>query len=301
MLAVILGLGGAMLLGGGDFMGGIAAKRIGALKVTAMMSAVGLVGVSLLGLILHETWTPQAILWGAASGIAGSLSITLLYGCLSIGPMSVLSPLTALVGAMVPMTWGLAHGDHLRPLGYLALALALVAVLLIGIVPAESGVRATPRGIFMAVASGTLGGAFLITLNFAPQDSGLVPIIFNRAVSATLLFALLGILAVAGRSEKTLKWSSAPVVEVRRITTTAVRPRTALLLACACGVVDTTGGALILAGLRVGDLSVMGVLGALYPVGTIALAALILKERISKAQGIGLVFALSAAALLGLG
>lgn len=299
MLTVLLGLSGAMVLGAGDFMGGIAAKRIGTLRVTAIMSVVGLIGAVILGLIFHSAWTLPAILWGAASGIAGSLSVALLYGCLSIGPMSVLSPLTALVGAMVPMTWGLTHGEFLKPFGYLALGLALVAILLVGVVPTESGVRATPRGILMAVASGTLAGAFLITLNFAPHDSGLVPVILNRAVSATVILAVLGILAGAGRFAKTPKQLSASD-DPQRTVATAVRPKTALILACACGVADTTGAAFILAGLRVGDLSVMGVLGALYPVGTIALAALVLKEHISKVQGIGLVFALSAAALLGL-
>lgn len=299
MLTVLLGLSGAMVLGAGDFMGGIAAKRIGALRVTAIMSVVGLIGALILGLIFHSVWTLPAILWGAASGIAGSLSVALLYGCLAIGPMSVLSPLTALVGALVPMTWGLTHGESLKPFGYLALGLALVAILLVGVVPTESGVRATPRGILMAVASGTLAGVFLITLNFAPHSSGLVPVVLNRAVSATVILTVLAVLTGMNRFGKTPNRSNASD-DPQRIAALIVRPRTALIFACACGVADTTGAALILAGLRVGDLSVMGVLGALYPVGTIALAALVLKEHISKVQGIGLVFALSAAALLGL-
>ena len=69
-------------------------------------------------------------------------------------------------------------------------------------------------------------------------------------------------------------------------------------LAIACGIVDVVANALLLLGIRAGDLSVAAVLGAMYPAGTILLAALVLKERIAPVQWIGLVLALTAAGML---
>jgi drug/metabolite transporter (DMT)-like permease len=74
----------------------------------------------------------------------------------------------------------------------------------------------------------------------------------------------------------------------------------ALLLALACGVADAAANGLILTGLRLGELSVMSVLVALYPAGTIVLAAVVLKERIAPLQIVGLVLAIAAAGMLSL-
>jgi drug/metabolite transporter (DMT)-like permease len=63
-------------------------------------------------------------------------------------------------------------------------------------------------------------------------------------------------------------------------------------------VLDATANAVILFGLRVGELSVMSVLIALYPAGTILLAALVLRERVAPVQWIGLALALTAAGIL---
>ena len=80
-------------------------------------------------------WSPEAVLWGGLSGVAGCLAIALLYACLAIGPMSILSPLTAVISALVPLGFGLARGEQLGTLGFVGLGLALVAVVLVGFVP----------------------------------------------------------------------------------------------------------------------------------------------------------------------
>ncbi|BDZ45226.1 DMT family transporter [Naasia aerilata] len=194
--------------------------------------------------------------------------------------MSVLSPITALVSAVVPMTWGLVLGERLGPLGSIGLVLALAAVVLVAFVPERTAVRASPRGILMAVGAGTLIGVFLVLIDAAPDDSGLLPLLANRTVNAALMFAAVGILALRG----------------------APRTRDAagrgLRLALLCGALDGTANALLLAGVRTGDLTVVSVLTALYPAGTIVLAALVLRERITKLQAFGLVLAFVAAALL---
>ena len=278
MPAAVLGLLSALVYGSADFVGGLAARAIGALRTTALGAVGGLVLLLLALPFVGGVWSAAAFGWGAASGAVGAAAVALLYACLAIGPMSILSPLTALVSAVVPMVWGLSGGDRFAPIGYVALGLALVAVVLVGFVPERGAVRPSPRALGMAVAAGALIGIFLIMLNQTPADSGLVPLVANRAVNAAIMWTIVGILAARGITRR---------MERRRA-----------LLAVGSGLLDASANVLILLGLRAGDLTTMSVLVALYPAGTIVLAAVVLRERIAPVQWVGLVLAVAAAALL---
>lgn len=293
MLTAIVGLAGALIYGAADFLGGLASKRISPIRVTALAAVSGLVGLLLVLAFGFGQWSVAAVFWGALSGVSGALAISLLYACLAIGPMSILSPLTAVVSAIVPMTWGLTTGDELAPVGYAALGLALVAVVLVGFVPEKGAVRPSLRGLLMAVGSGGMIGVFLILIDQTPEDSGIVPLVLNRAVNAALMFtAVLMLWLLARRSTSEARSNRAAPQRTGW--------RAGLLLALACGVVDATANILLLVGIRIGELSVISVLTAMYPAGTILLAAVVLKERIAPVQWVGLVLALGAAGLLAL-
>ena len=309
MLTAVIGLTGALIFGAADFLGGLASKRISPIRVTAIAAVSGLAGLLLVLALGFGTWSVEAVLWGALSGVTGALAISLLYACLAIGPMSILSPLTAVVSAVVPMSWGLLGGERLGGVGYLALGLALVAVVLVGFVPEKGAVRPSIRGILMAVGSGTMIGAFMILIDQTPDDSGVVPLVMNRAVSAALMFStvlvlwLVGRRAVHTRVTETVGEDAAQVLHQATPhdaapSTTGWKP--GLTLAVACGLVDALANGLLLIGIRIGDLSVMSVLTAMYPAGTILLAAVVLKERIAPVQWIGLALALLAAGMLAL-
>lgn len=145
MGSAVLGLLGAFVYGSADFLGGLAARRIGPLRTTAIGAVAGLVLLLIALPLVGGTWSTAALGWGALSGLAGAVAVALLYACLAIGPMSILSPLTALVSALVPVTWGLVGGDRFEPIGYFALGLALVAVVLVGFVPEKGAVRPQTR------------------------------------------------------------------------------------------------------------------------------------------------------------
>jgi drug/metabolite transporter (DMT)-like permease len=309
MLTAFIGLTGALIFGAADFLGGLASKRISPIRVTAIAATSGLVGLLVVLALGFGAWSAEAVLWGALSGVTGALAISLLYACLAIGPMSILSPLTAVVSAIVPMTWGLLGGERLGAVGYLALGLALVAVVLVGFVPEKGAVRPSLKGILMAIGSGAMIGAFMILIDQTPEDSGVVPLVMNRAVNAALMFATVGLLWLAGRRaahtavpesigedaaevlHQATPHGSAPI-------STGWKP--GLALAVACGVVDALANGLLLIGIRIGDLSVMSVLTAMYPAGTILLAAVVLRERIAPVQWVGLALALIAAGMLAL-
>jgi Predicted membrane protein len=283
VLAIVVGLASAVTYGVADFFGGLGAKRTAPVVVTALAAVVGLLVLLPFALLGPGEASAEAFLWGGLSGVTGAAAIFLLYAALAIGPMSILSPLTAVLSALVPMTWGLLGGERLPWWGYLALGGVLVAIVLVGFVPEKGAVRPRPRGILYAVGSGLLIGAFFILVDRAPDESGLYPLVGNRGVSGVILLVVVAVLALRARGRE---GGAFPGL------------RGALPVIVACGVADAVANVLILTGLRMGDLTVMSVLAALYPAGTIALAALVLRERIAPVQWIGLALALTSAAIL---
>jgi drug/metabolite transporter (DMT)-like permease len=282
LLAALFGVTGAMVYGAADFFGGLASRRLGALRAAGIAALAGLVVLVLALPFLGGVWSAEAVLLGAVSGVAGAIALSLLYACLALGPMSVLSPITALVSAVVPMGWGLLQGERVGLLGSIGIAVALVAVVLVAVVPERTAIRATPRGIAMAVGSGAMIGVFLVLIDATPADSGLVPLLANRVINGAMMFTVVGILALRGRRQISY--------DVRR----------GVWIAILCGGLDAIANTLVLAGVRTGDLTIVSVLVALYPAGTIALAAIVLGERVSRLQALGLGLAGVAAVLLAL-
>jgi len=287
MLTVLLGLTAALTYGFADFYGGLAARRSATLLVTAGVGIVGLLGISLVALLVPAVSSETAWLYGAASGITGAIGIGLLYGTLAIGPMSILSPATAFISAIVPVSVGLAAGEGQGFSFFFALALALFAVILVGFIPEKKAVRPSPLGLLMAVGSGAFIGFAIIFLNATPVDSGLIPLVGNRMASSTLLLLTITLVILSRKARsKTPALPGLPQL------------KSVFVIILAAGVSDVLANVAVLYGLRSGDLSVMSVLVALYPTGTILLASLVLKERIALVQWFGLGLALVASALL---
>jgi drug/metabolite transporter (DMT)-like permease len=302
VITVVLGLVGALVFGAADFLGGLSSKRVSAVLTTAVSAVAGLVVLLLGTLVVPGAWSAEAAWWGALSGVTGAVAVFLLYACLAIGPMSILSPLTAVVSAVVPVTWGFLGGERLGPLAVAAIGLALVAVVLVGFVPEKGAVRPSAKGLAMAIGSGTLIGTFFILLDQTPDDSGLLPLVLNRGVNATLMFAAFAILLLVGRRRRPVAGAEGADDEAAggddRVGLRRRAVRTGVALALACGALDAAANAVILFGLRGGELSVMSVLIAMYPAGTILLAAVVLRERIAPVQWFGLALALASAGIL---
>jgi len=287
VLTVLLGLAGALTYGAADFFGGLAARKSSTLLVTAGVALVGLVGIAVASLFIPAVSSDDAWVFGFASGIAGAIGIGLLYGSLAIGPMSILSPATAFISAIVPVSVGLADGEGTGTGFFIALALALVAVVLVGFVPEKGAVRPRPIGLVMAAGAGTLIGLTIILIDLSPADSGVIPLVANRIASSSLLLLAVGALLIfryARRVTPAMPWWSNFV---------GLWP-----IVVAAGIFDVGANIAVIYGLRLGDLSVVSVLVALYPAGTILLASVVLRERIALVQWFGLGLALVASALL---
>jgi drug/metabolite transporter (DMT)-like permease len=320
MLSAALALVGAIIYGAADFLGGLAAKRVRSIVVTAVAAASGFMLLVLVLPLVGGTWAPADVAWGVLAGAFGVVAIALLYACLAIGPMSILSPLTAVVSAIAPMLWGLVvNGETLSPIGYIGLAVALIAVVLVGFIPGEKVMRPHARGLLMAVGAGLAIGAFLIVIDQTSPESGLVPLVMTRVTNMAITVVIIGVLVLRAlrRGRR-----AASVLDVAGIAVGATPSghadleharaggwdepseggsrRRAWWLAVACGVVDAAANALMLLALRIGDLSIVSALTALYPAGTILLAAIVLRERVAAVQWAGLALALIAGGMLAL-
>ncbi|PZE38585.1 EamA family transporter [Curtobacterium sp. MCPF17_031] len=296
MITVLLGLGGALVYGAADFLGGLASRRVRPVTVAAVAALVGLVPLLVGFAVLGGRFSGPAAVAGVVAGASGGVGVLLLYAALAIGPMSVLSPLTAVFSAVVPVVVALFRGTVLSPLGVVALVVAVVAVALVAAVPDPGGARLTLRGVVTAAVAGCGFGGVVLGYDAAPADSGVATLLVAR----TLQVVLLGTAALV---TLWIRKGGSPAVT----TTTDVRPaagrvrppRALVLVLVGCGVLDAMANVFIQAGLHSSDdpstLPVISVLNALYPIGTVVLAGIVLRERLTALQttGIGLAFAAS--------
>lgn len=306
MLTVLFGLSGALVYGFADFLGGLAARRVRAVTVAAVAAGVGivplLVGLALVG----GRFSGVATLWGAVAGVSGGVGVLLLYRALAIGPMSVLSPLTAVFAAVVPVLVAVARGTALSGLAIGALVVALVAVVLVAAVRDTSGARVTAVGLVTAAVAGCGFGGIVLAYDLTPSDSGVAPLIVSRVLQTVLLGAAAVVAALAGRSggagdPGTSAGVAGSAVPPDRVGRWPVR---LLLTVVACGVLDALANVCIQAGLHSsedpGTLPVVSVLNALYPIGTVVLAGIVLRERLTAVQWTGIVLAFAASVGLAL-
>ena len=285
MLTVILGFLTAVVYGFADFFGAIASRKISSLKVTAVSGLVGFAFLSTMVPFFGANFSELAIITGVAAGIASAVGISALYASLAIGPISIVSPMGAVLGALVPMTFGFLVGDRFGPIALVALALILVAVALVGFIPGTDARLPSAKGLLFAAIAGAGIGTILIVLKYSPPDSGVASILVMRLVSSLFLnIVLLGVW-LRNRNRGQAK-------------TNEKVPNKFWWGVVAAGIFDSSANIFFTLALRSGSLSVVSVLTALYPLGTIILARLVLKERIAKLQMVGVLLALGGSAIL---
>lgn len=296
MLTAILGLCTAITYGAADFFAAIASRKIRVVEVTALASMSGLVVLILLLPFMGGTFSQPAFFWGLMGGLSSVVALLALYASLALGPISIISPLGALVSAIVPAVIGVSLlGESFSALGWAAIALALVAVVLVGFVPPSSKNGETvllpkPRAILLAIVAGVGIGVAVTSLARSPQDSGIAPIIVMRTTAAVLLGAVVLITALRNRSKQFIAGQPGRTPLTGQI----------FLTIAAAGALDASANIFFTLASRSGSLTVVGVLTALYPLGTILLARLVLKEHVATTQKIGIALTFAASLLLAL-
>lgn len=292
MIAVVLALCSAMCSGVSDFCAGRAAADRSAAAVVLIMSFVGCLGLGGLLFIITGSWSVEAAGWGALSGITVSVGGVLLYRALSIGPMNVMSPVAAVATPMVPLLIDLTRGTDFgvaRSSGFVLAIVAAVAITSRRVLPAGSTV--TLKAFLLTIVAGSLMGLSIVCLGLTPVESGLVPLFASRMIAVLLTFA---IWFSAFRRRTSRETPPGTRGDTKRMT------RRGLILPIVAGVLSLGGNIALISALRFGDLSVVSAITALYPLGTIIPAAILLRESLSPLQTIGIVLALASVALLSL-
>ena len=277
-MSPLLALVSSLCWGLADFTGGLATKRVGSLRVISVTYPVGFVLLTVLAItIVPGTISPAAIGWSIFVGVFGLAAMFPLYGARALGPMGIVSPLTALGGALVPVVVGIVRGETVTALTVGGMILAIAAVILVSREPGPHR-RVTPRALLLSAAAGLLIGTYLTGIGVAPDDSGIWVATLGRGVGS-LLLCVVAVVLLARKG--TSSWRPFP-----------------WKLAVITGMVDALANGLFQLAAQQGELVVVAVIGCLYPAATLLLAHWVLKERMTRIQGAGVVLALGAAIAL---
>lgn len=259
--------------GSADFAGGLAAKKANVFRIVALAHGFGLVSMLLLAWITGEQVPPaRDLYWGAAAGIAGAFGIAALYKGLAVGRMGIVAPVAAVVTGIIPVLVGMRTEGLPTLVQLTGFALALLSIWLVA---RPDGQVDTHRGLGLAIAAGISFGLFLVFGKEAGHHAVFWPMVAARSASVVLMAAIVGFAASDPRP---------------------LKPALASILFS--GLLDSAGNALFIAASRHGRLDVAAVLSSLYPASTVILARVLLKERISRLQTVGILGALLAVALI---
>lgn len=249
-----------------------------ALRVVIVSYPLALIVLFAMALGTGGTISTPAVVWGALCGVCQGLAIWWFYAALGSGPISVISPLTAILAAGLPLGIGLALGERPGAVAAVGAALALVAVVLVSREATDEDVR--PHRFTRTVAWLTAGAGLGFGLNFvllaqAPHDARLWPLVFGRTVATVIVF-------------------------VAATFTGNLRPPQGfpLKLAVTAAVFDVVANVTQLLALQSSMLSLASVLMSLYPAFTVVLAIIVLRERVTGWQRVGMVLALAAVAMI---
>lgn len=279
MIGVVLALAASLSWGIADFGGGIAARRVQVLWVLVVSQVAGLALVGALALAtLPHPPSGRELAWGAFGGVTGALGLGCYYRGLAIGTMGIVGPISA-TGAVVPLAYGLARGEHPSILQGVGIVVAIGGGVAASLEP-------LPDGAGRRLATG-VGLSLFAALCFGSSILGL-----NRVSQAGVVWGTL-----------TLRLTVIPIVLLAAllIRPAPARVRASLPILVAAGLFDTGANLLYGASARHGLISVVSVLGSLYPVALVVLARVVLRERIARPQLAGVAVALAGVALISAG
>ncbi|HLH60651.1 MAG TPA: DMT family transporter [Ktedonobacteraceae bacterium] len=270
---IVFGLVASLCWGSGDFNGGLASRRTSASSVVIAAYAVGFVLLAALALLWREPFpTPLDIAWGGLAGLAGAIGLISFYSALSIGRMGIAAPISAVLTAGLPVIFS-AFTEGLPNL--LQLGGFVVALLAITLISRPEPAKGRPEGIGLALLAGIGFGCFFILISRVSHGETFWPLAVARFTS--VLFLLI-------------------VASIRRLPMWPQRAVAPLILLA--GVLDAFGNVFFVLASHSGRLDVAAVLSSLYPAATVILAALLLRERVTRIQAMGIVLALIAVPMI---
>lgn len=311
MLVIALALGSSACYGVSNFLGPQLARRHTLVAVLILSQCAALLACALYlaadggrALPSPDAWLALLAGLGNAGGLIG------FYKAAELGPLSVAAPIGA-VGAVIPVVWGLTSGETLRAPQAAGVLLAMGGAALAARRPrievdggfaasldgdpasaldrdAEGGAddhrpyeghhnHANPRAsVLWAAGSAVAFGVFLTALPAATAH-GRAWALFDARLAMVVLLVIW-----AGRG------------------LTAIRLRRSSAMLAVPGLLLVTGTLMYTTAADRGELSLVSVLGSLFPIVTVGLGVALLEERLSRTQALGVAAALTGIMLIAL-
>ncbi|MGA7194908.1 MAG: DMT family transporter [Anaerolineales bacterium] len=273
MLSILLGLTSAISWGAGDFTGGLASRKTGAYRAVFYGEFFGLV---LLFAVVFISPQPMpdlnSILLSIAAGALGTTGLLLLYSAMAQGKMSIAAPVSALLAAALPVIVGMVTAGFPGYLTLLGFGFALAAVWLVS--QSEDGMKnifTHLSDLRLPLLAGVGFGLYFILMNAATKQTTVWPMVYSRSA---------GLLAMA------------LFIIIRRDSFATVRAAWPVMILN--GILDVGGNFFYILAGQAGRLDVSAVLSSLFPGSTVILAWIILKERLTRTQWLGILCALIA-------
>jgi len=285
LATILFGLMASLCWGSGDFCGGLASRRLNATTVVIAAYTVGFCLLIGLALVWREALpAPIDVFWGVLAGLVGGLGLIMFYSALAVGRMGIVAPISAVLTAGLPVLFSIFTQGAPGLWQIAGFVLALAAIVLVS--RPERSKEGRPKGIGQALLSGCCFGLFFILISRINHTSTFWPLAVARLSSVIFLLLLALVRKEPGNREgsKVLKalW------------------RSTLPLILGSGTLDALGNAFFVLAAHSGRLDVASVLSSLYPAATVILAALLLRERVNRIQGLGIFLALIAIPLISL-
>jgi drug/metabolite transporter (DMT)-like permease len=275
MRSIVLALSASLTWGLADFFGPLKGRKLGALRALVYVQLGGLVAIALAIAIRAKGPGDVNALFAIPAAISGTLGLYAYYRGMAVGAMSIVAPIAG-ISAGIPVIFGIVTGDRPSLWQWLGIGAALSGVFLASREPGRGGRVAAGVGLALLAAIG-FGGYFPPMHAAGEADFWWASLIFRMTSTSVILAA----------------------VAIRR-PSLAVSPIEVPLLAL-IGIGDMLGNLLFAAASTSGLVSITSVLASLYPIITVVLARLVLKERVARSQEAGIALTLAGVALISAG
>ena len=267
-MAILLALVAALAYGLSDFAGGVFSRRSSAWTIAFVASLSGAVFVSGLAILLGGSPERSDLAWAVLAGLGNGVGTVFLYRGLGSGRMGVVSPVSGVGAALLPVVVGVGTGERPSAVVWSGIVVALPAIWLVARTPPgpEIGGRSLRSNGFLDGALAGLGfGSLFVALAQIPEEAGFAPLALNQLVAGIVI----ALVAVAARQP----WLP--------------RDRAAANGAL-CGLLGAVATVAFLVAIQGGYLTVTAVITSLYPGFTVLLAYSVLREHVHRGQALGL-------------
>ncbi len=275
MRSIALALGASLTWGVSDFFGPLKGRKLGVLPALVYVQLGGLVAIAVIVAIRGKGPADPAVLFAIPAAVSGTLGFYAYYRGMAVGAMSIVAPIAG-ISAAVPVVFGILTGDRPSVWQWLGIAAALGGVFLASREPSRSGKVAAGVGLALLAAIG-FGGYFPPMHEAGSADFWWASLIFRLTSTSVILAA----------------------VARRRPSLAVPSPQVAVL--ALIGIGDMFGNFFFAAASTSGLVSITSVLASLYPIVTVLLARLVLKERVARSQEAGIALTLAGVALISAG